>query len=157
MGKEKKEKRKSEALENSVNESNDSKEAWAEKIKFLSPISQPLAPRKLTKRLYKAVRKAQKEKQLRKGIREVQKFIRKGEKGIVVLAGDVSPLDIISHMPVVCEEKDIPYCYVPSKQDLGSALGGNKSSCILMIKQHEDYKELYNECYTEIKDLPIPI
>lgn len=34
---------------------------------------------------------------------------------IVVLAGDVSPLDVISHMPVVCEDADIPYCYAPSK------------------------------------------
>lgn len=32
-----------------------------------------------------------------------------------MLAGDVSPLDVISHMPVVCEDADIPYCYAPSK------------------------------------------
>ena len=34
---------------------------------------------------------------------------------LVIIAGDVSPLDIISHMPVLCEDKNIPYCYAPSK------------------------------------------
>lgn len=33
----------------------------------------------------------------------------------MILAGDVSPIDVISHIPVLCEENQIPYCYVPSK------------------------------------------
>lgn len=55
MGKEKKEKRKSEGGEEV--EEKDGKEAWAEKTKYLSPISKPLASRKLTKRLYKVIKK----------------------------------------------------------------------------------------------------
>ena len=35
---------------------------------------------------------------------------------IIVLAGDINPIDVICHMPLVCEEKDIPYCYTPSKE-----------------------------------------
>jgi len=34
----------------------------------------------------------------------------------VILAGDTNPIDVICHMPVLCEEKEIPYCYVPSKE-----------------------------------------
>ena len=33
----------------------------------------------------------------------------------VVIAGDVSPIDVISHIPVVCEDNKIPYAYVPSR------------------------------------------
>lgn len=33
----------------------------------------------------------------------------------MILAGDVSPIDVISHIPILCEENQIPYCYVPSK------------------------------------------
>lgn len=33
----------------------------------------------------------------------------------VVLAGDVTPIDVYSHLPVMCEDRNIPYCYVPSK------------------------------------------
>lgn len=35
---------------------------------------------------------------------------------IVILAGDVSPVDVICHMPLVCEEEGLPYCYTPSKE-----------------------------------------
>ena len=43
------------------------------------------------------------------------KGLRKGEKGIVVLAGDISPIDVISHLPVLCEDNDVPYVFVTSK------------------------------------------
>ncbi|XP_060075498.1 H/ACA ribonucleoprotein complex subunit 2-like protein [Ylistrum balloti] len=152
MGKDKK--RKSEGAEE---EGGDSKEAWNSKIEHLNAISKPLAPRKLSKRLYKAIKKAAKQKQLRKGVREVQKFVRKGEKGVIVLAGDVSPVDVICHMPLLCEEGGIPYCYTPSKDDLGSACGSKRPTCMVMIKPHDDYWDLYDECFGEVKDLPLPI
>ncbi|XP_033756992.1 H/ACA ribonucleoprotein complex subunit 2-like protein [Pecten maximus] len=152
MGKDKK--RKSEGGDE---EGGDSKESWNSKIEHLNAISKPLAPRKLSKRLYKAIKKAAKQKQLRKGVREVQKFVRKGEKGVIVLAGDVSPVDVICHMPLLCEEGGIPYCYTPSKDDLGSACGSKRPTCMVMIKPHDDYRELYDECFGEVKDLPLPI
>ncbi|KAK3595835.1 hypothetical protein CHS0354_014655 [Potamilus streckersoni] len=155
MGKEKKEKRKSEDGDES--EGKGSKTLWEEKIRFLCPIAQPLASRKLTKRLYKVVKKASKHKQLRKGVREVQKFVRKGERGILLLAGDVSPVDVISHMPVVCEENNIPYCYTPSKDDLGAACGSKRQTCMLLIKPHDDYRDSYDECFEAVKGIPMPI
>ena len=33
----------------------------------------------------------------------------------VVIAGDISPIDVISHVPVTCEDNSVPYVYVPSK------------------------------------------
>lgn len=123
----------------------------------MNAIAQPLAPRKLTKRLYKTVKKASQQKQLRKGVREVQKCIRKGEKGIVLLAGDVSPVDVISHMPLVCEEGGLPYCYTPSKDDLGTACGSKRQTCMVLIKPNDAYRDLYDECYSAVKDIPMPI
>ncbi|KAL3864050.1 hypothetical protein ACJMK2_005761 [Sinanodonta woodiana] len=155
MGKEKREKRKSE--DGDVSEGKGSKTLWEEKIRFLCAIAQPLASRKLTKRLYKVVKKASKHKQLRKGVREVQKFVRKGERGILLLAGDVSPVDVISHMPVVCEESNIPYCYTPSKDDLGAACGSKRQTCMLLIKPHDDYRDAYDECFEAVKGIPMPI
>ncbi|PVD30083.1 hypothetical protein C0Q70_09344 [Pomacea canaliculata] len=152
MGKDKKEKRQSD-----VNDETEKEESWEEKTKYLCSIAKPLATKKLTKRLYKTIRKASKQKNfLRKGVREVQKFIRKGEKGIVVLAGDVSPLDVISHMPVVCEDADIPYCYAPSKDDLGSACGSKRPTCMVLVKTHTDYKDYFDECVAGVKELPLP-
>uniref|UniRef100_A0A8C3N6X7 H/ACA ribonucleoprotein complex subunit 2 n=1 Tax=Geospiza parvula TaxID=87175 RepID=A0A8C3N6X7_GEOPR len=55
--------------------------SYREQLDFLNPIAQPLASRKLTRKLLKCIRKATKHKQLRRGVKEVQKFINKGEKG----------------------------------------------------------------------------
>ena len=32
-----------------------------------------------------------------------------------MLAGDVEPLDVISHLPVLCEDCSVPYIFVRSK------------------------------------------
>lgn len=83
----------------------------------------------------------------------MQKRIRKGERGIVIFAGNVSPVDIMVHLPAVCEEKDIPYCYIPSRADLGAALGVKRGSLMVLVRENEDYKEYYDELRQEIKNL----
>ena len=52
MGKEKKEKRKSESGEGEDKESH-----WAERLNHVTPIANPLASRKLAKKLYKCMKK----------------------------------------------------------------------------------------------------
>ncbi|XP_027657897.1 H/ACA ribonucleoprotein complex subunit 2 isoform X2 [Falco biarmicus] len=89
--------------------------SYQEQLDFLNPIARPLASRKLTRKLYKCIRKAAKHKKIRRGVKEVQKFINKGEKGITVLAGDTLPIDVYCHIPIMCEDRSIPYAYVPSK------------------------------------------
>ena len=37
----------------------------------------------------------------------------------MILAGNITPIDVITHIPILCEEKDIPYIYVPAKEHLG--------------------------------------
>ena len=76
------------------------------------------------------------------------KAVRKGEKGICVIAGDISPIDVIAHVPVMCEEAGIPYCYVPSKADLGAAGLTKRPTSIILIKPG-DY-EGYAECKAEV-------
>ncbi len=46
-------------------------------------IAHPMAGKKLHKRLYKVVKKAAGQKLLRRGVKEVVKALRKGEKGLV--------------------------------------------------------------------------
>jgi H/ACA ribonucleoprotein complex subunit 2 len=129
----------------------------------LSVIASPLASEKLTKKLFKVVKKASKAKHLKRGIKEVVKAIRKGNKGIVMLAGDISPVDVITHIPVYCEENGIPYVYVPQKAVLGAAAGSKRPTSCLMIaplgvggkksSSFEEYKEKYEECAEKIQEL----
>ena len=51
----------------------------------ISVIAVPLAGAKLTKRLYKISKKASASKMLKRGVKEVVKALRKGEKGCVVV------------------------------------------------------------------------
>ena len=35
---------------------------------------------------------------------------------VCIIAGDISPIDVITPLPVLCEDNDVPYVYVPSKE-----------------------------------------
>ncbi|XP_060941680.1 H/ACA ribonucleoprotein complex subunit 2-like protein [Limanda limanda] len=128
--------------------------SYHELIANVNAISTPLASRKLSKKLYKCVKKAAKVKNIRRGVKEVQKFINKGEKGIVVLAGDTLPIDVYCHLPIMCEDRNLPYAYIPSKVDLGSSAGSKRPTCVILIKPHQDYQEAYDECAEEVTALP---
>ena len=72
---------------------------------------------------YDLVEKARDNGKISKGANEATKQIERGQAKLVVMAEDVTPEEILAHMPVLCEEKKIPYAYVPSKQELGNAAG----------------------------------
>lgn len=142
---------------NAENNEESKSKSYEELMEHCQLFANPCASKKLTKKIYKVIKKASKAKQLRRGVRDVSKRIRKGEKGIVVLAGDTFPVDVISHLPVVCEEADIPYCYVPSKEYLGLASGSKRQACAMMVRSHADYEELFAEVNTCVKELPMPL
>nr|CAG4652338.1 EOG090X0JRW [Triops cancriformis] len=126
--------------------------SFEDKLKFMSPIAKPVATKKLAKRLYKLIRKASKQKTyLRSGLKDVQRQVRKGETGLMIFAGDVYPIEIMCHMPAVCEEKDIPYIYTPSRMDIGAAMGVKRGCIMVLVRPHADYQELYNDLEEELK------
>ncbi|XP_008202898.1 H/ACA ribonucleoprotein complex subunit 2-like protein [Nasonia vitripennis] len=132
--------------------------SYEDKLKICNEIASPMAPKKLTKKIYKLIKKASKHKgYLRNGLKDVQKHIRKGETGLVIFAGDVYPIEIMCHLPVVCENKNIPYCYTPSRQDIGHALGVKRGSLMVLIKEHAEYKDSYDELKGAIETLSTPL
>merc|ERR1712133_32574 len=139
-------------------EKDDDKQSYEELLNHVSVIANPMASRKLTKKVYKLLKKAAKQKgYVRNGLKDVQRRIRLGENGLVIFAGDVTPIDIMCHMPAVCEAKSLPYCYTPSRQDLGSAMGVKRGCLMVMVREHEDYKDLYQEMMSEVNTLPPPV
>merc|ERR1711942_278468 len=151
MGKGGKEMKDTSVMEESVVEG----PSYEDKLKFVSVIAKPMANKKLTKKIYKLIKKGSKHKTyVRNGLKDVQSRIRKGEKGLVIFAGDVTPIEVMCHMPAVCEEKSLPYVYTPSRQLLGTAMGVKRGSLMVLIREHEDYKELFEECKSEIEKLP---
>ncbi|XP_047077902.1 H/ACA ribonucleoprotein complex subunit 2-like protein [Lolium rigidum] len=99
----------------------------------LAPIAQPLAKDKLSKRTLKLVRRASEAKCLKRGVKEVAKSIRRGNKGLCVIAGNISPIDVITHLPILCEEANVPYIYVNSKEELATAGTTKRPTCCVLV------------------------
>ena len=129
--------------------------SYEERCEAVNVIAHPLASRKSTKKAHKLVKKAASVKHIRRGVKEVVKGLRKGESGLAILAGDIYPIDVISHLPVLLEEKNIPYVFVPSKQDLGAAASTKRpTSCVLIKTPKNDFdgKDLYDALIEEAKE-----
>ncbi|OQR98345.1 ribosomal protein L7Ae/L30e/S12e/Gadd4 [Thraustotheca clavata] len=129
---------------------------YEERVKHVSVIANPLANKKLTKKVYKLIKKSTKVKCTKRGVKEVVKAIRKGEKGLCIIAGDISPVDVISHIPVLCENNDIAYVFTPSKVDLGASASSKRpTSCIMVTpsKQGFNVQESYDEILAEAKKI----
>ena len=85
---------------------------YEERIKAINVICEPLASKKSTKRIHKLVRKASGAKNVRRGVKELVKGLRKGDRGLAIIAGDIFPVDVVSHLPVLLEESGVPYLFV---------------------------------------------
>lgn len=119
-----------------------------------------------------AICTAAKHKSLKRGVKEVVKCIRKSPlatpstsatalpNGIVVLAADISPMDVISHIPVLCEDHNIPYVYLPSRAELGAAGATKRPTSVVMLmpkgkdvkgddgaESKEDWDDVYRELH----------
>ena len=98
-----------------------------------------------------------KDKLVKRGVKETVKAVRKGVKGVVILAADISPIDVLSHLPILCEDKGIPYMYVKSRAEIGEACKTKRpTSCVMICKpdkkKHESTVESYDECHEKIVD-----
>lgn len=93
------------------------------------------------------------EKKLKRGVKEVIKAIRKGATGICILAGDVNPVDVISHIPVLCEESGLPYIYVRSRMELGAAAQTKKPTSVVILQEPDSEKlaSKYAKLFEKIK------
>lgn len=70
---------------------------------------------------------------LRKGTNESTKAVERGIAKIVLIAEDVEPPQIVAHLPIICEERKIPYLFVPSKLELGKSCGIEVGSAAVSV------------------------
>ena len=78
------------------------------------------------------------------------------ERGrICIIAGDISPIDVISHVPVLCEDNDVSYVFVTSKEALGAAGSTKRPTSVVLVQKQDagDLLEAYNECREKTEGL----
>jgi H/ACA ribonucleoprotein complex subunit 2 len=129
-----------------------------DRLLYRCPIASPISSDKpkMTKKVYSLVKKAvtaNKKKGIVKGIKDVTKAVRKGAKGIIVIGADISPFDVISHLPVMLEESKIPYVWVPSRQDLGTATLSKRATSVVLLKPAPDFQASFDKIKEAINEL----
>jgi len=89
------------------------------------------------------LKKIAKSGKIKIGINEVTKAIERNTAKLVVISEDVTPVEIVMHIPVIAKEKNIPFSYVKTKDELGKAVGiSAKASCIAVMDAGVNSKEL---------------
>lgn len=91
--------------------------------------AKPLVTEKIYKKLEKLMKIAVQSHACVRGVKEVTKALRKKHKGsilassssrvcfrICLIAGDCTPIDVIAHLPVYCEDRNVPYAFVPTRR-----------------------------------------
>ncbi|MCX8150875.1 MAG: 50S ribosomal protein L7Ae [Candidatus Bathyarchaeota archaeon] len=92
------------------------------------------APKEVVDAAYEALSIASKSGVVKKGTNEATKAVERAIAKLVVIAEDVDPPEVIAHLPLLCEERKIPYVFVPSKAQLGKSIGIEvpcASACII--------------------------
>ena len=90
---------------------------------------------------------------VRKGVNETTKSIERGEAVFVVIAEDVDPPEIVAHIPLLCDEKNVPYAYVPSKAELGKAAGIEVASSSVAVIDPGQAKSLMEALVEKIEEV----
>lgn len=97
----------------------------------------PLADADLTVALLDLVQQATNYKQTKKGANEATKTLNRGISELIIMAADAEPIEILLHLPLLCEDKNVPYVFVPSKVALGRACGVSRPVIASSITTNE--------------------
>ena len=85
------------------------------------------------------------------------KTLNRGISEFVVMAADAEPIEILLHLPLLAEDKNVPYVFVPSKQALGRACGVSRPviSCSVTTNEGSQLKSQIQKLKDAIEKLMI--
>ncbi|EGW31627.1 13 kDa ribonucleoprotein-associated protein [Spathaspora passalidarum NRRL Y-27907] len=115
-----------------------------------NPKAFPLADSALTQQILDVVQQSQNLRQLKKGANEATKTLNRGISEFIIMAADTEPIEILLHLPLLCEDKNVPYVFVPSKAALGRACGVSRPVIAASVTSN-DASAIKNQIYA-IKD-----
>ena len=121
----------------------------------INPKAYPLADAELTVSILDLVQQASNYKQLKKGANEATKTLNRGITDLIVMAADTEPLEILLHLPLLCEDKNVPYVFVPSKIALGRACGVSRPvvSCSILSNDASQLSSQINTIRNQVEQL----
>jgi len=102
-------------------------------------------PKEVADAAYEALQLANQTGSVRKGTNETTKAVERAQAKLVVIAEDVDPPEVVAHLPIICDERKIPYVFVPNKQKIGSAVGIDVPAAAACIVELGDAAPLVKE------------
>ena len=108
-------------------------------------------PKEIVDAAYEALTIASKSGSVRKGTNEATKAVERAQAKLVIIAEDVDPPEVIAHLPLLCEERKIPYVFVSSKQKIGSAVDIDVPSAAACIVEVGEAASLVKEITKRIE------
>lgn len=81
----------------------------------------------------------------------------RGISEFIIMAADTEPIEILLHLPLLCEDKNVPYVFVPSKVALGRACGVSRPVIAASITSNDasQLKPQINKIKEDIEKLLI--
>ena len=154
--KDKKEKKKKEE-ESSENENEKKSEEEENEEEKEDERIFPKADKALQKEIFSLITKASQLKQIKKGANEATKTLNRGISDLIIIAGDAKPLEIVLHLPLLCEDKNVPYVFVESQKLLGRSCGVSRPVIAVSIlnKTPEILKKTVDKLKDKIEQLLI--
>jgi len=110
-------------------------------------------PQEIVDAAYEALQIASKTGLVRKGTNEATKAVERTQAKLIVIAEDVDPPEVIAHLPLLCEERKIPYMFVPNKDKIGNAVGIDVPCAAVCIIREGDAAGLIKEIITRIEQV----
>jgi large subunit ribosomal protein L7Ae len=110
-------------------------------------------PPELAEKAYEALKVARETGKIKKGTNETTKAVERGLAKLVLIAEDVDPPEVVMHLPLLCEERKIPYIYVPSKEKLGQAAGIEVKAASAAIIEVGQAKELVENIAAKVNEM----
>jgi len=108
-------------------------------------------PKEVQDAAYEALQIANQTGKVRKGTNETTKAIERAVAKLVIIAENVEPPEVVAHLPILCEERKIPYVFVPEKEKIGSAIGIDVPSAAACITEAGDAAGLLKEIITRLE------
>merc|ERR1719198_2888983 len=115
--------------------------------------AKPLANKILIYSISQLIKNASGYKLLKRGANESTKAVNRNQAKLVIIAADTKPLELVLHLPIICEEKSVPFIFVPSKTNLGKDGQCTRNSIACTILSSKETNDLSNKTDKIIKEI----
>ena len=110
-------------------------------------------PKEIADAAYEALQIASKTVIVKKGTNETTKAVERAQAKLVIIAEDVDPPEVVAHLPLLCDERKIPYVFVPTKEQIGKALGIDVPAAAACITKEGDAAGIIKEITTRLEQI----